>query len=197
MPDDRTWREKLLTLNSPPNLGARLAQLRQYFHPNEDVLPKTDARPTSLTNADPNQQWRSIRSWYPAQIDLPPELAGKDAKDFNYPYKIPYKESLPSFGTKPGSQFRDGSDIGRVLGLGSSTRSIGFDKDKPYFSNYDSWDFKDTGSPLEEYMTKGGTPFNVYDRIPFDLDNGRFPKSIYPSQGGSDIDLPASGKPRR
>jgi hypothetical protein len=182
------WRERLLQFNFPPGT-LRGNQIRQYFHPEENVFPETDQRPTSLTNADPSNKWRSERAQYPLQIDLPPSLAGKDAKDFTYPYKIPYREALKSFGTKPGGMFGEGSDVGRVLGLGSSTRSIGFDpKGKPYLSNYDAWDFKDTGRD-EQFMTKGGQPFNIYDRIPFDLDNGRFPKSIY-AGSAKDINLP-------
>jgi len=167
--------------------GNRRDQIKQFFHPEEDVFPKTDKRPTSLTKTN-DYEWRSQKDKYPSNVGLPAGIRGVDIKDIEFPHK--FSNTLPTLGMNSGKGLMGNHflDIGTRLGLGTATRSLGLDETgNPYLSVYDAWDFED---PADKYLTKGGTPFNVYDRFPINMKNGKFPDQVYTGPG-EDINLPA------
>lgn len=176
------WREWLQGINFSQHPEIMQDEVKQWFHPEEDVLAKTNQRPTSLT---PNEyDWRSLQGRYPALLELPENIVGKSVDEFQYPYTIeqsdrnisPNRVSVPFDRQKP-FWYKPGTDAGTYMGLGRNTQSIGLGPSKdPYLSIYDLWDF--AGDPLRSYFTQGGTPYNVYDKFPIPLENSKYPQYI-------------------
>lgn len=157
----------------------RQKQVRQYLHPTEDVLPRTDQRPTDL-NQFLDRIFRSQKDYIPQNIELPPSITGQRLKDLQLPLKMDAEAVRGHYGPENrGNMFPDGMPVGRQMGLGGATISLGGTPDQPYLSIFDSWD----DPSGQRWMDKSGVPFNVYDRIPIQLDaDGTLPP-IIPGRG--------------
>ena len=175
----------------------RRKQAQQYMRPNEDILPRQPLRPTSLTKFT-NQPFRSVAEYLPTGIILPPSVAGKHIADVSLPKKLDqtaanFRENpdvIKGLRLAPGSMGTIFGGLGSNLGLGQNTVSIGGDPQHPYVSIFDSWD---DPSGIPEIDQKG-TPFNVYDRIPFQLGPDNTIPEYIPSRGRlTDINLPIEG----
>lgn len=160
----------------------RRDQVEQYQNPDRDVFPKQPLRPTDLTKFQ-DQDFRSMAKYIPARIDMPAGLAGADPNTLKLPMKLNAEELYGSWGDN--LMFGDIKGIPRRMGLGSATVSIGGKPDDLYLSIFDSWDEPTGHGPYFDNAT--GKPFNVYDRVPIKLKNGRIPERI---QGQPDVELP-------
>lgn len=161
--------------------------------PNAPKLPDQPLRPTSLTKFR-DQPFKSLRSHLPNKIILPDSLANKDVDSINYPYKLPQNEVWETYGDQETPTFfGDPAPLPLVkqLSLGNATLSLGKDKDRPYLSIFDSYDFAPGAGELNSikkwFLQRATQPFNVYDRIPIepyvDPDNRRrLPRVIENSQ---------------
>ncbi len=146
-------------------LDADMPYLEQYLHPDKDILPKQELRPTiGGTN------------------DLPYRHAQK------YTYNMPDMEDTKKLVEKSFSgEPVDFTKVKMVPHSGFNTAGLGrykFDTSHPdYDSIYDKWDFNTNAemfrhdmipsiiSPSVDYMTRKflqmvGKPFNVYERVP-------------------------------
>lgn len=128
--------------------------LEQYFHPDKDILPKTDLRPTKATPQ--NMEYRTIPDeWFDRAITRRNPKNGKPITQLQKKDKFGYTNL---------------SD-----GLGHYTSS----ETPEYKSIYDVWDFNspfdntyaDTriiNDVISAIMKRVGKPFVIYNRIPKD-----------------------------
>lgn len=171
---------KLMQLNASVNNEARQKQVKLYTEPNSKALPEQKLRPSSLTKFT-DRPFYSMADYLPAEMKLPPEIAGKLFSNFRLPYKLQGGVTVMKPGDKQGAI--PNSDLSKYLGLGRATTSIGMDEaNKPYLSIFDSWDFdKDTAAglpPLGWFLRSAGKPYNIYDRVPFELEAGKIPEIL-------------------
>ena len=153
--NDKLYDLLLSVYKSPLFYGSlpyRRDQLEQYQHPEKDVLPKTNERPQDLTKFL-DREFRSLRKHAPAKLIIPDEYVGKTVPDTPTTISRMRPDSLN-------------------MGLGQAKWSVGKDKQSPYISVFDSWDFDEPYSSgvskgASEYLRKRGTPFNIYDRYRF------------------------------
>jgi len=145
--------------------------LKQFTHPDKDILPRTDVRPQSLSNVDPKLAWRAFDSDYvvPGPGDDTSLIESRPNNIFDTtgtvkrtiadkkPRKIPYPITLPN--------------------TGSSTQSVGIDSstNTPYLSIFDKYDFgksadiktvhpewgETLGGLADKFL---GKPFYLYER---------------------------------
>jgi hypothetical protein len=196
--------------DGPDSRGVRAAQTMQYQHPERDILPRSPYKPTSLTKFQ-DQVFRSEAGYLPQFIYLPSEVSNIPVSKLKTdgPIKLSPEVSGKIWGDPPQGDdigfdiFNDPRRLEKVAGLGHGTLSLGYDKDKdkPYLSIFDSWDFdpKEQGNGEVHdgfsILKTMGQPFNIYDRVYFtpSYSNGHVPKMI---RLGStlmpgDIELPA------
>lgn len=182
----------------------RPAQLAQAFG-QEQMFPKQSLRPTSLTKFQ-DQPTYSMEPYFPKKIDMG-DLAGT-RMPATLPYKLTDEERQSILGDQEPPQFSFDPNptlaLEKQLGLGHGTLSLGKDpQGKPYLSVFDSWDFRPGGpgggdtSEVDEIsraiLNRHTKPFNLYDRVPFELQGDRIPAFVYPTVDRSrDINLPKS-----
>ena len=172
----------------------RADQVRQWFHPEENILPKTNLRPQSLTKftdqvfrgaGNENLPWGS-------EIETPADLVGKSPKELKkFGGIIPSRGLISSTPDKNISGFT----LPEALGMGRARTSIGLDEEthQPFMSTFDSWDFAED-SPFQDVM-EGGKPYNIYQRFPMKLDEkGNFTNTFPVTVGRGDINLPKDKK---
>jgi len=178
----------------------RRKQIEQFMYPNQDIFPRTDLRPTSLTKFQ-DRTFRSMKDYIPRVIELPDYISGVPfdlLEEIGLPYSVDQNARVlvPS---------QHGSAINiplltNSMGLGEGTVSIGKDPktNQPYMSIFDSWDFDEPGSGFEwtSQLRKSGVPFNIYDRIPLKMDNGKI-RRIQTTKQSKDVLLPYEGNKKR
>jgi hypothetical protein len=183
---------ELLQLNAAGNREARRRQVKQYTEPDSNALPDQALRPTSLTK-NLNLPFKSMGEYLPLETELPPEVVGKLLNELKLPMKLSTQPQVLKAGPNGGAMPAKG--LNQFLGLGEATNGIGIDEQgKPYMSIYDLWDFAGEGGPLEWFLKNAGQPFNVYDRIPIDLQDGKLPKTVTTRGYKKDVNLPYEGK---
>jgi hypothetical protein len=175
------------------NLHDKLTE--QFFNPKKNIFPKTDLRPTALSNADTTQVWRSLLpslgdSLYLKTVSGYSNIESKETffNDSELPKKL-------SFGVRKSMWSGEREDfIEPNLALGNYTTSIGKDSLGHYLSIYDSWDFNKPGDTWRidksedrlgrNILNHYGKGFNVYDRIYFTPDTSKYDKKglILPAQ---------------
>jgi hypothetical protein len=175
--------KRLMKFNSSMQPQVRTDQVEQYLNPDQDIIPKTDYRPTKLTKFL-NRTFRSQAEYMPSTIELPDSIVGKAPPA--EPVKLD-SQTVFGHGPNPKLMFEENMPLERRLGLGNATISIGGGP-SPYLSIFDSWD----DPSRQNYIDRQGVPFNVYDRIPINLVDGKIPKTI--SGRGKDIELPNQGQ---
>lgn len=164
-----TWLARLMfkaaELTSPGEF--RTKQIAQYKHPELDILPLTEERPTSLTRFK-GQAFRSLKRYYPDRIGVG---AVVDLSTGDLPKVLNSDDVL--FASDSGAGY--GASLTYGLGLGHARVSVGKDKRGYYLSVFDSWDFEEgrghTSIPMRSSdARKIGQPYNIYDRFYFTPD---------------------------
>lgn len=191
----------LLRTNAICSPLLRRQQVEQYTQPDKNILPEQTLRPTALSKFG-NQPFKSQSSFLPPTVELPDTVAGKSLQDLQLPLKL---DENKVYGRGPGDRaFRDWSlsdgttgSLNSQMGLGHATNAIGVDKatGKPYLSQFDSWDFAEPSKfayPFGQMLRAAGKPFNIYERIPIQLEKGKIPKYI--GTRGEDITIPPLAK---
>ena len=117
----------------------------------ENVLPKSQNKPTSWTKGEPEQGWRSIKDWSRfktwSPIDSEKEI-GHEAvvkRKINEMRKsVAAGEYTPDMAVKRGEYGFKGIEYETDVDLGHASTSIGYDKEKKqyYYSITDVWDFE-------------------------------------------------------
>lgn len=127
--------------------------LKQYFHPERDILSPQSLRPTQLSNI-PNVPFRRF-----GDIESPEkyDIVQRPRKD-------------GSLEPPTTSELRN--KLGMLeWGMGHNTKSIGVDNNgQPYLSIYDLWDFDSPvlGNLAQALLKRTGQPYAIYDRYPIE-----------------------------
>lgn len=172
-------------LANPP---VRVAQIKQYLNPDKKILPDAKYKPTALTKWQ-DRRFVSQAEFLPDFVPMPDYLIGKPVP--NTPTKI-------DLGFDSDPRLSNSSDLIRALNpmrLGRFTASLGKDKEDPYLSIFDAWDFdepKSTGLVIgDREFASRGKPFNVYDRMYYAPGhNNTIPAFVHKNSRRADIPLP-------